>query len=389
VLPLERECADALWQVGSTWFAVTTSGVVLRHGCGSQTLALWNPVEETMQELAPEWEEFGSSIGATGSADVGQAVAVVAGSRSRANSVLRVPLPSGAAGSISEPVALTSDDHAALRPWIPDAQRRTARRPDGSDVHYVYYPPTNPDYVVPAGVLPPLLVDVHGGPTSNTGATPDLEFALFCSRGFAIASVDYGGSTGYGRDYRNRLRRNWGIVDVEDCATVAQDLAERGLADPLRTAVRGGSAGGWTTLACLASTDVFCAGAVYYPISDPVTWSGEQTHDFESRYLESLIGELPADLDRYEAVSPMANAENIKSPLVMLQGADDFICKPDQAQLIIDEVSKHGLWQRHLVFEGEGHGFRKESSVQASLELEAELYSTTMGITVDLAPIEP
>ena len=235
--------------------------------------------------------------------------------------------------------------------------------------------------------MPPLLVDVHGGPTGRTSATPDLEFALFCSRGFAVASVDYGGSTGYGRHYRNRLRRNWGIVDVQDCATVARAIAAEGLADAARIAIRGGSAGGWTALACLASTDVFCAGAVYYPISDPLTWSSGHTHDFESRYLESLVGELPADLEHYRAVSPAANASKITSPLVMLQGADDFICKPAQAQLIIDEVSKIGLWHRYLIFAGEGHGFRKKTSVQASLELEAELYSTTMGITVDLTPV--
>jgi dipeptidyl aminopeptidase/acylaminoacyl peptidase len=212
---------------------------------------------------------------------------------------------------------------------------------------------------------------------------------LFCSRGFAVASVDYGGSTGYGREYRNRLRRRWGIVDVEDCTTVAHALAEMGLADPMRTAIRGGSAGGWTALACLASTQVFCAGAIYYPISDPLTWAGGNTHDFESRYLQSLIGELPAELEHYEAVSPVANARNIRSPLVLLQGANDIICKPSQAQMIVDEVTKRDLWHRYLIFEGEGHGFRKQSSVLASLGCEAELYSRTMNITVDLAATAP
>jgi dipeptidyl aminopeptidase/acylaminoacyl peptidase len=227
-------------------------------------------------------------------------------------------------------------------------------------------------------------VNAHGGPTGSTDSCPNLEFGLFCSRGFAVASVDYGGSTGYGREYRNRLRHNWGIVDVEDCVAVARDLAARGLADPARTAVRGGSAGGWTALACLASTDVFCAGAVYYPITDPVTWSGRATHDFESQYLRSLIGELPADLEHYRRVSPLANAHRISSPLVVLQGADDVICPPEQAQRIVDAVAARGLWHRYLVFPGEGHGFRKESSVAAALAAEAELYSATMGITVDL-----
>jgi dipeptidyl aminopeptidase/acylaminoacyl peptidase len=229
-------------------------------------------------------------------------------------------------------------------------------------------------------------VHAHGGPTSSTQASPDLEFGLFCSRGFAVASVDYGGSVGYGREYRNRLRRNWGIVDVEDCVAVARDLAARGLADPARTAVRGGSAGGWTTLACLAFTDVFCAGAAYYPISDPLTWSGGATHDFESQYVRSLVGDLPADLEHYRSVSPLANAHCIRSPLVVLQGADDLICRPDQAQRIVDAVAARGLWHRYLVFPGEGHGFRKESSVAASLEAEAQLYTVAMGIAVDVRP---
>jgi dienelactone hydrolase len=388
VLPLQRDCADALWQVGSTWFAVTISGVVLRHGCGSQQLALWNPRDASLRQLAPLWDEFGSAIGATSPSDNVQAVAVVAASASQTSTVLRVPLPGPPGSLLGEPQRLTLPEHQFLRPWIPEAERRTAQRTDGTEVHYVYYAPTNPGFTLPDGVLPPLLVHAHGGPTGSAGAMPDLEFALFCSRGFAFASVDYGGSTGYGRDYRNRLRHNWGIVDIEDCITVARALAEDGLADATRTAIRGGSAGGWTALACLATTDVFCCGTVYYPISDPLSWSGENTHDFESRYLESLIGTLPADLDRYRAVSPAANAGKINKPLVILQGADDFICRPSQAQLIVDEIAKRGLWHRYLVFEGEGHGFRRKSSVLASLELEAELYSTAMGINVDLRPAE-
>jgi dipeptidyl aminopeptidase/acylaminoacyl peptidase len=161
-------------------------------------------------------------------------------------------------------------------------------------------------------------------------------------------------------------------------------LAALGLADPARTAVRGGSAGGWTTLACLAFSDAFCAGAVYFPISDPLRWSGGHTHDFESRYVESLVGELPRDRARYDAVSPVANAHRITSPLVMLQGADDFICPPEQAQCIVDAVAARGLWHRYLVFPGEGHGFRRQSSVRDSLRAEAELYRHTMGIELDL-----
>jgi poly(3-hydroxybutyrate) depolymerase len=379
VLPMARECAGALWQVGSTWFAVTDAGVVLRHGVGPQRLAVWDPATGDLRGLVPAWTRFAPDIAGTGAGDGHPAVVVVAAAEDRERTVLYVPL------SDAEPVACTAPAHEELRPWNPTAVRRTAIGVGGRDVHYVYYPPTNPDVAHARDGRPPLLVHAHGGPTSSTDASLNLEFGLFCSRGFAVASVDYGGSTGYGREYRDRLRHNWGIVDVEDCVAVARDLAAHGLADPARTAVRGGSAGGWTAIACLATTDVFCAGAVYYPISDPLAWSGASTHDFESQYLRSLIGELPADLEHYRRVSPLANADRIRSPMVVLQGADDVICRPDQAQRIVDAVAARGLWHRYLVFPGEGHGFRKESSVAASLEAEAELYSAAMGIAVDLA----
>jgi dienelactone hydrolase len=389
VLPMQQDCADAIWRVGPTWFVVTEVGVVLRHGVGAQCLALWDPSSGLLRGLAPEWTEFGSDmsgtgIGRSGTSQAKPAVVLVAGSESHGHTVLRLQLPGSADEPTAEPLCCTPTSRERFGPWNPDAERRTARGIDGRPVHYVYYPPTNPHFTGPDGVAPPLLVHVHGGPTSSTSATPDLEFGLFCSRGFAVASVDYGGSTGYGREYRNRLRHSWGIVDVEDSVAVAQDLASLGLADPMRTAVRGGSAGGWTSLACLAFTDVFCAGAVYYPISDPLTWSGGATHDFESKYVQSLVGVLPDDIQRYERVSPALNAERINVPLVMLQGADDFICKPDQAQRIIDEVAARGVWHRYLVFEGEGHGFRKQSSVAASLRAEAELYGRILGVTVDL-----
>ncbi|MDX3071369.1 prolyl oligopeptidase family serine peptidase [Streptomyces sp. MI02-7b] len=378
VLPMRRECAGALWRVGQSWFAVTTAGVVLRHGLGDQQLALWRPDTGTLTDLAPGWTEFGSDLWA----DDTHAV-LLAGAADRGRTVLRVPLP-GSGTPPAPPVDCTPAGRTPYAAWHSVPERRTAHAADGREVHYVYYPPVNPDAEGPDGEAPPLLIHVHGGPTSGTGATPDLEFSLFCSRGFAVASVDYGGSTGYGREYRDRLRHSWGVVDVEDSVTVARELAALGLADPARTAIRGGSAGGWTSLACLSSTDVFACGAVYYPISDPLAWSGGHTHDFESRYVHGLIGELPRDRARYERVSPLANAARISSPLVMLQGADDFICRPDQAEVIVAAVAARGLWHRYLLFEGEGHGFRKASSVARSLLAEAELYSHVMGVTVDV-----
>jgi dipeptidyl aminopeptidase/acylaminoacyl peptidase len=283
---------------------------------------------------------------------------IAAGSARASSAVLRVPLDG------RPPIRCTPA--AARDPEVAIPRRRTA---DG--VHYAYHPPGSAQLGEPA----PLIVTVHGGPTGQTDVLPSVELSLFTSRGFAVASVDYGGSTGYGRAYRERLRHNWGVVDVADCVTVVRALAAAGEIDPARVAIRGDSAGGWTTLAALAHTDVFCAGAVYYPIADATRWSGEHTHDFESRYLDGLV--RPADRER---VSPLHHADKITSPIVMLQGADDTICPPSHAKSIVAAVSKRGLWHRLLIFDGEGHGFRKASSVTASLNAELDLYSYAMHI---------
>jgi dipeptidyl aminopeptidase/acylaminoacyl peptidase len=371
VLPMPAECAGALWQVGSTWFAVAGEQVVLAPGDGDQTLKLWQPASGELIDLAIGWTQFGANV----SADAETAV-VVAGSATSTPTVLRVPLD----GSPVRACSATDDD--PLQNWLSTPQRRVAEDESGQPVHYLWYPPTNPDQTQDGPA--PLLIHVHGGPTSRTSATPNLEFSLFTSRGFAVASVNYGGSTGHGRAYRERLRHTWGIVDVADCVTVIRSLVASGDADPDRVAVRGGSAGGWTSLACITSTDVFCAAAVYYPISDAFSWSGADTHDFESRYLQGLIGRLPEDRARYEAVSPLRHVDKITVPLVMLQGADDPICPPVHAHTIVDAVAERGLWHRLLVFDGEGHGFRKSGSVHDSLRAEAELYSHTMGFDLEL-----
>ncbi len=371
VLPMARGCAGALWRVGATWFALAGRRVVVRHGLGAQQLALWDPASDELRDLAPGWNDFGTYVWA----DADDAV-ITGGSERDRSTVLRVSLTG------ADVVRCVPEPPADLAPWTSIPQRHTVVDADGQDVHFIYYPPTNPDYVAPEGTQPPLLVYAHGGPTGHADAAPSVEYSMFTSRGFAVVAVDYGGSTGYGRAYRERLRHAWGIVDVADCVTVALELARTGLVDGERIAIRGDSAGGWTTLACLASTDVFCAGAVYYPISDALHWSGEHTHDFESRYLVSLLGTLPEDRERFEQVSPLRHADQISSPLVMLQGTDDPICPPRHARSIIDAVNARGLWNRMLMFDGEGHGFRKASSVVESLRAEVELYSYAMKIDV-------
>ncbi|NUR31881.1 MAG: S9 family peptidase [Catenulispora sp.] len=371
VLPTETECGHAIWRVGSTSFAVTDAGIVLRRGLGEEALILWDPETGTVSDLALEWNEFATFVSGGGTATI----AVVASNPTEPPTPLRIDLTTR---DVVRCVDRPAYPHEA---WVSVPQRRHVQVADGWQVPYIYHPPTSPEYRGPAGTPPPLLVDVHGGPTSSTVTSRSLSFALFTSRGYAVASVDYGGSTGYGRAYRDRLRHTWGITDVEDSVAVARALAAAGLADPARTAIRGGSAGGWTTLAALAHSDYFACGAVYYPISDPATWFHEQTHDFESRYIHYLVGDPEQDAEHFARVSPLAHAAEITAPFLMLQGLDDVICRPDQARRLVEAVEavRPGLCRAHLEFPGEGHGFRKDETMAVCLQAELDLYAAVLG----------
>jgi dipeptidyl aminopeptidase/acylaminoacyl peptidase len=218
----------------------------------------------------------------------------------------------------------------------------------------------------------------------------DLEIAYFTSRGIGVVEVDYGGSTGHGREYRERLREQWGIVDVEDCADVARALADAGVADGERIAMRGGSAGGWTTAASLVfAPDVYRCGTISYPILDLGSWRTDGTHDFESRYLDSLIGPWPETADRYRDRSPSEHVEALDRPFLLLQGLDDRICPPVQCERFVEQVRGRGVPHAYLAFDGEQHGFRKDSTIIAALEAELAFYGQVMGFeTPGVAPIE-
>jgi dipeptidyl aminopeptidase/acylaminoacyl peptidase len=220
----------------------------------------------------------------------------------------------------------------------------------------------------------------HGGPTSRSPLVLDLEIAYFTSRGIGVAEVDYGGSTGHGREYRNRLREQWGVVDVEDCAAVALALADEGTADRARLAVRGGSAGGWTAAASLTATDVYACGTVIYPILDLTGWGTGETHDFESQYLESLIGPLSEVPDRYAERSPVEHADRVTAPFLLLQGLDDVICPPVQCERFLARMAGRGVPHAYIAFEGEGHGFRRAETMVRVLESELSLYAQVFGL---------
>jgi dipeptidyl aminopeptidase/acylaminoacyl peptidase len=206
----------------------------------------------------------------------------------------------------------------------------------------------------------------------------DLEVAYFTSRGIGVVEVDYGGSTGHGRGYRNRLRDSWGVVDVEDSTAVARALVAEGLADPRRLAIRGGSAGGWTVAAALTSVDDFACGTILYPVLDLTGWQTE-THDFESRYLESLVGPWPEQSARYQERSPINRADRLSVPFVLMQGLEDEICRPVLCERFLDRIAGRGVPHAYLPFEGEQHGFRKEETIVAALEAELSLYGQVFG----------
>ncbi|MBI5032372.1 MAG: S9 family peptidase [Chloroflexi bacterium] len=262
---------------------------------------------------------------------------------------------------------------------------------NGLTAHAFFYPPTNRDFAAPRDDKPPLIVMSHGGPTSAATTELDLEFQYWTSRGFAVVDVNYGGSTGYGRAYRMRLNDNWGIVDVNDCVNAARYLIQRGDVDGNRIAIRGGSAGGYTTLAALVFTDVFKAGASYYGISDLETMTRD-THKFESRYLDNLIGPYPARRDIYLARSPIHFIDRLACPLILFQGLEDQVVPPDQSAVMFEAVKKKGLPTAYLAFEGEQHGFRQAKNIKRALDAEAYFYSKVfkfdLADAVDLVKIE-
>jgi dipeptidyl aminopeptidase/acylaminoacyl peptidase len=250
-----------------------------------------------------------------------------------------------------------------------------------------FYPPNNRDYAAPEGERPPLLVMSHGGPTSATSTALDLEIQYWTSRGIAVLDVNYGGSTGYGREYRRRLDGAWGVVDVEDCANGAVYLAERGFVDGDRIMITGGSAGGYTTLCALAFTDTFAAGASHFGVSD-LEELAKETHKFESRYLERLIGPYPERADLYRERSPINHAQKLSCPVIFFQGLEDEVVPKEQAETMFAALREKGLPVAYVPFDGEQHGFRRAENIRRALDGELYFYSRIFGF--ELAdPVEP
>ncbi|MBV7332252.1 S9 family peptidase [Chloroflexi bacterium TSY] len=260
---------------------------------------------------------------------------------------------------------------------------------DGLTAHGIYYPPVNRDFTGPADERPPLIVISHGGPTGSTSSKFDLKTQYWTSRGFAVLDVNYGGSTGYGRAYRQRLDGQWGIVDVNDCANGALFLAEQGEVDGERLVIRGGSAGGYTTLAALAFRDVFKAGASHFGVSDLAALAAE-THKFESRYLDNLVGPYPAQEALYRERSPIHHADKLSCPVIFFQGLEDKIVLPNQAEMMVDALRQKGIPVAYLPFGGEQHGFRQAKNIIRAHEAELYFYARVFGFELpnEIEPVE-
>jgi dipeptidyl aminopeptidase/acylaminoacyl peptidase len=378
--PRQEEFAGATWKIGQRWFAPLPDGpVAVLHGRGAQRLGVLDPETGELVDAAGPWTEWAPSLAVTDSRVTG-----IAASPRTSYEIVELDTRTG------HTVVLAShhEDHVDAA-YYPEPQIRTFAGPEGRDIHAHIYPPHHPEHTAPPGELPPYVVWVHGGPTSRAPLVVDLEIAYFTSRGIGVAEVNYGGSTGYGREYRNRLRHQWGVVDVEDCAAVARTLAQEGTADPERLAIRGGSAGGWTSAASLTSPlaeNLYACGTVTYPILDLTGWATGETHDFESQYLESLVGPLAEVPGRYRERSPLNGAQRITAPFLLLQGLDDVICPPVQCERFLEQVKGRGVPHAYLAFEGEGHGFRRADTIVRALEAELSLYAQTFGLDRDDIP---
>jgi dipeptidyl aminopeptidase/acylaminoacyl peptidase len=369
------EFATPPWIFGMKHYAFAGPGRVI---CAFTQRGTWSlaGLDVITRQLTPFVLPY-TDIGAV-QYDGSQAV-FLAGSPTEPLSVVRLDLDSGRqeilrrSASLAIPPAYLSTPEPVE---FPTAGGRTA--------YGLFYPPRNPDFAAPQGESPPLVVMIHGGPTAATSTALRLNIQYYTSRGIAILDVNYGGSTGYGRAYRERLYGEWGVVDVDDCCAGATHLAGRGRVDAARLAIRGGSAGGYTTLACLAFRKVFAAGASHYGISDCEVLV-QDTHKFEARYLDALIGPYPERRDLYIERSPLHHLEGLDRPVIFFQGLDDKVVPPNQAEMLFDALRRRGVPTAYVPFEGEQHGFRKAENIQRALEGELYFFARVFGF----APSDP
>ena len=374
----EAEFAFADWNFGYANYGFQPDGTILAIGRrgGRDRLHRIEPESGRAEEIASEFTEMDYL------AIDGDTAVLRAASGSTPWAIEELDIVSGTARPLKlgftepfDPADVSIGRHIEF----PTTGERTA--------FGLFYAPHNRSFRAPEGELPPLIVTSHGGPTAEASTAFSILAQLWTSRGFAVVDVDYGGSTGYGKDYRKRLEGEWGVVDVDDCVNAAASLVEQGLVDGDRLAIRGGSASGYTTLAAVTFRDTFKAGTSYFGIGDLETFD-EQTHKFESKYTWTLVGRYPEAKALYRERSPLNFSERISCPVLILQGAEDRIVPPAQAEQIVDALWERRIPHAYLLFPGEDHGFRSAANIVRSFEAELSFYGQVFGFQ-PADPIEP
>jgi dipeptidyl aminopeptidase/acylaminoacyl peptidase len=367
VYPLEAEFGSAQWSFRPSRYAFASAHQLIcsyAHS-GSTSLAAVDLSTLAVTPIATEFTDIGSLC-----ADA-EHVYFVGASSTHFPVIVRLNQASGQMAILK---SSNAQDVRAYDGYLSIAQPIEFPTENGLTAFGLFHPPVNRDFKAPAGERPPLIVRSHGGPTSAFSSALDWGVQYWTSRGFAVLNVNYGGSTGYGRAYRERLRGKWGIVDVEDCVNGAKYLAASGRVDGKRMAIRGGSAGGYTTLCALTLRDVFKTGASYYGISD-LEALAKDTHKFESRYLDGMIGPYPARRDLYIERSPVHFADRMSVPITFFQGAEDAIVPPNQTEAMVGVLKAKGVPFQYLLFDGEQHGFRRAQTIKRTLDAELYFYS--------------
>ncbi|GHO44330.1 S9 family peptidase [Ktedonospora formicarum] len=377
VYPLEAEFGRAQWVFNMvTYGFVSEERLICCYSQDGDHLASLDLTTGTLTEIELPYTLLGSL------AITPDYVAFSAASPTERSVIARYRLADEKLEVLRSPGESTIDSSYFSRP-----QSIAFPTSNGETAYAYYYPPTNPDYQAPDGELPPLIVEIHGGPTSATSNVLNLGKQYWTSRGFALLDVNYRGSTGFGRAYRERLKGQWGVVDIDDCVYGARYLVERSLADGKRLLIHGGSAGGYTTLCAVTFRDAFAAGASHFGVSDLTTFVGD-THKFESRYLFGLVGPYPEAEQTYYERSPLNYIDQLECPVIFLQGLEDKIVPPNQAEIMVEALRAKKIPVTYMPFEGEQHGFRRAENIKRSVEAELYFYSRIFGFPLADA-VEP
>lgn len=370
LLPMAAEFGQPQWNFAmATWAFVAPGEIACVYGDrGLGRLAILHAATGQLEAVAVPFTEFGSLRAR------GDTVVFRAGAPDRPTSVVALDRASNQFRVLKQANDLMERAEPRIADYVVKAEPVEFPTTGGRTAFGLFYPPHNPDYRAADGERPPLLVKCHGGPTSQASSALNLGIQFWTSRGIAVLDVNYGGSTGFGRAYRDRLRLNWGVVDVDDCVNGARFLADSGRIDPARAVISGGSAGGYTTLAALAFRDFFQGGASYYGVSDAAALA-KDTHKFESRYLDWLIGPWPDAQARYRELSPVHHADRLDKPVIFFQGDEDAVVPPNQTEVMVEALRRNGNPVGYLLFTGEQHGFRDAANIKRCLDAELAFYA--------------